>query len=131
MEEKNQVISSIIINKKIYLESIIFDELNYLNFDLQHLGTNFIKDCIYKAYISQNRYINFKKEVFPYIINEYHTNYSNIKFNIYYAINYSYYESSEELLSEYFNKKFTSKPVLKDIVYGVVDHINKKAEGNP
>ena len=131
MEEKNQVIYEIKINQRNHLESIILKELQYLNFNAHHLGTIFIKESIYKAYLKQNKRINFKKEVIPYIINEYHTNYSNIKFNIYYAINYSYYESSEELLSEYFNKKFTSKPVLKDIVYGVINHINKKSEGHP
>lgn len=109
------------------LKSQILKELKTLNFNYYHLGTTYILECTYIAYLN-NKTINFTKEVFPYIIEKYSTNISKIKSNIFYAINHSYYECHESLLSEYFNRNFTSKPLLKDIVYGIIEHIKKTEE---
>ena len=110
------------------IDFLIKKELKYLNFNFNNKGTLYLIDCIRISYLN-NIYNNYNKNIFPYIEKKYSTNSNNIKHNIHYVINNSYYDSSENMYEKYFQRKVRSKPFLNDVVLTVTEHINKKLEG--
>lgn len=118
IEEKNEAYNN---NN---LKCKINKELNYLNYNLAHVGTHYLCDCIYEIYIYHNKNtFNLSKNIYPIIAKKNNTNVTNIKCNIFQASVNSYYECDENRMQNYFGKKFYSKPKTKDIIYTVLEHI--------
>lgn len=104
----------------------IHQELNYLNFNFSYKGTQYLSEVIY-IIISRGKFEDFelKNDVYSILSKKYNKSYSNIKFNINYAIENMYYECNEKKLSQYLRYKVTHKPRTKDIICSIIKNLNK------
>lgn len=108
-----------------YIKSKIYEELEYLCYNLSHIGTTYLCECIFLLYFSDNYDDNLSKNIYPIVAKKYGTTPNNIKCNIFQATNISYYECEENKLKSYFYNFLHSKPKTKDVISEVLKHLNK------
>ena len=119
-EKENQFVPS-------YLNSQIKFELKKLNFDFSYNGTKYLYECIYQAYISDNKYdINLDREIYPMISKKYQKTKNSIKTNIFHAISMMYYDTDEKVLSNYFGYNIINKPKTKELISTIMIHIQRR-----
>ena len=102
----------------------INEELKYLCYNFSHIGTEYIRECIFLLYINNINTLNLSKRIYPIIAKKFHTTVNNVKCNIFQASNISYYECEETKLKKYFQNCLDSKPKPKDIIIQILNHIN-------
>jgi response regulator RpfG family c-di-GMP phosphodiesterase len=99
-------------------------ELENLNFDFSYIGTRYLYDCICECHNKENIYdINLKKDIYPIISKKHHKNINSIKASISQATSIMYYETDENILSNYFGYSIISKPKPKDIIITILQKI--------
>lgn len=98
-------------------------ELLHIGYNLSHIGTQYIKECILEIYESKNFALTHKLETYVYkkIACMHNKPIQNIKSNIIKATNFMYAEANMNLLKEYFHftdikKKPTPKMVISTIL---------------
>lgn len=106
------------------LKKKILYELQYLGFNIAHIGTKYMNDAIYYIIKEKNGEINnLKKEVYPIIAKMNKVNANNIKQNIIRANETMYYMCENKKLKEYFFLQDESKPNTKMIINTIITKI--------
>lgn len=132
-EEINNTLNSYILfnskkNNDFLLKNEIINELEYLGYNISHVGTRYMQDIIYIT-IKQNLDVtcNIKKDIYPFLYQKYQKSYNNIKANINRATEIMYYECNENRLKKYFNTIYIiEKPKPKYIISIISNKINQK-----
>lgn len=105
------------------LSKKILSELVYIGYNPSHIGTQYIKECIFEIYESKdlNLIHNLENCLYNKIACTHNKSFQNVKTNIMKATNYMYLESNIDLLKDYFHfndskRKPTPKMVISTIL---------------
>lgn len=99
-------------------------ELEYLGFNITHIGTKYLKECIYIMYFSKEELNdNLQKYIYPIVAMKFNKSINNVKCNIVNATNIMYYECKEKKLIEYLADAEIEKPGPKKIMLTVLKKI--------
>lgn len=115
-------------NNDFLLKNEIINELEYLGYNISHVGTRYMQDIIY-IMIKQNFDItcNIKKDIYPFLYQKYQKSYNNIKANINRATEIMYYECNEDKLKKYFNNIcIIEKPTPKYVINSISNKVKQK-----
>lgn len=113
-------------NEKIQraIENKIVKQLQYLNYNLSHKGTQYLIDAIMLIYNSGDYDIfNLKKDVYPIIAKRYNKSIHNIKCDINKANDYMYRVCKRERVKKYFKFFDDSKPTVKNVIYTILNKV--------
>lgn len=103
------------------LDRKIISELQSLNYNLIHIGTKYLKECIKIDLIKYNGEAeNLSKQIYPIIAKRYKKTIFSIKNNIIKATNYMYNECEIETLMNYFGYEIDYKPTPKIVIKAVI-----------
>lgn len=112
-------------NYKENIRNRIIEELQYIDYNLSHKGTQYLIETIY--HIIENNYIdidNLSKEIYPILAKRYNTSVHNIKCNINTATTSMYYECNEDKLKNYFKFCCETKPKTKNVIYTILNKLS-------
>ena len=110
-----------LIEKNEKLDKKIVSELKYLNYNLTHLGTQYLKECIKIDFLKYNGEAeNLSKQIYPMIAKKYNKKIFSIKNNIIKATTYMYNECKIENLMKYFGYEIDYKPTPKIVIKAIV-----------
>lgn len=98
-------------------------ELDYIGYNLSHIGTKYLSECIALIYNNYNYGDNLNKTVYSIIAKKYHKNVNNIKCNITSATNSMFYECDENRLKNYFNFYTDCKQKPKLVIYTIINKL--------
>lgn len=105
------------------LSKKILSELIYIGYNLSHIGTKYIKDCILVIYESKNPSLanNLENYVYKKVACMHNVSFQKVKTNIAKATDFMYAECNMDLLKDYFHfndvkKKPTPKKVISTIL---------------
>lgn len=120
VKEKEQI-------KKISnVKNKIIKQLQYLNYNLAHKGTQYLIDSILLIYESGEYDIfNLKEDVYPIVAKKYNKTLHNIKCDINKANDYMYKVCKRERIKRYFRFFDDSKPTVKNVIYTILNKIIK------
>ncbi len=105
----------------------ITKELEYLNYNLSHKGTQYLIEVIYILIKDYNyEIVNLKKYVYPILAERYRKTSHNIKCNINNATEYMYCECNQYILNKYFNFYTDTKPSTKTVIYTILTKLIKE-----
>ncbi len=123
VKEKEQI-------KKISnVKNKIIKQLQYLNYNLAHKGTQYLIDAILIIYESGEYDIfNLKEEVYPIVAKKYNKTLHNIKCDINKANDYMYKVCKKERVRKYFKFFDDTKPTVKNVIYTILNKVIDKAE---
>ena len=138
-EDMNKTVNSIniLINSKLLLSSKNIDcdkekniknkikqELEYIGYNLLHLGTKYLIETIYILHTLEEYYDdNLKKDIYPIVASKYGKKINNIKCNIRNATEIMYYDNKEEKIMKYFKFAVSRKPKTKDVISIVLNKL--------
>lgn len=118
----NQLISNKDIEGK---REQIIKELEYIRYNVEYKGTNYLIDAILQAYMNKNPMLeNLQKEIYPIIADKYNKSINTIRCNIRHATECMYYECDIKRLKEYFRLIDDEKPTTKEVIYTVLNKIS-------
>lgn len=121
IEDKNQE------KRELQIKNEIIVQLQYLNYNLAHKGSQYLIDTILIIYERGNYDIfNLKEEIYPIVAKRYNKSIHNIKCDINKANDYMYKICKKERIKEYFKFFDDSKPTVKNVIYTI---LNKVIEG--
>lgn len=129
MEEITEKIGELIIykekrKKEKCIRNKIAKELEYLNYNLSHKGTQYLIEVIYILIKDYNyEIVNLKKYVYPILAEKYSKSSHNIKCNINNATEYMYCECNQYVLNKYFKFYTEIKPSTKTVIYTVLNKL--------
>lgn len=110
-----------LIEKNEKLDKKIVSELKYLNYNLTHLGTQYLKECIKIDFLKYDGEAeNLSKQIYPMIAKKYKKKVFSIKNNIIKATSYMYNECKIEILMKYFGYDIDYKPTPKTVIKAIV-----------
>lgn len=110
-----------LIEKNEKLDKKIVSELKYLNYNLTHLGTQYLKECIKIDFLKyEGEAENLSKQIYPIIAKKYKKKVFSIKNNIIKATSYMYNECKIEILMKYFGYDIDYKPTPKTVIKAIV-----------
>lgn len=113
-------------NNTILMEDIN-NELNKLHYNFKYIGTRYLAECIYEAYLRNKKYdINLNKDIYPIISKKYNKTISTIKTNINQATTNMYFDTEEKVLFNFFKYNIPCKPRPKDIILKVIENIEQR-----
>lgn len=103
------------------LSKKITTELINIGYNPSHIGTQYIKECIWEIYQNPELIHNLESYVYKKIACIHHKSFQNVKSNIIKATNFMYIESNIFLLKNYFHfsdekRKPTPKMVISTIL---------------
>lgn len=104
----------------------IIKELQDLNYNFSHKGTQYLRDAIFLVYTNKMEdNLNLKKDVYPILAKQYNTSVHCIKSNIVKATDYmdNFCELNQK--KEYFSFNDSTKPTVKLVIYTVLNKINR------
>lgn len=111
--------------KEMKIKSKINEELKYLGYNLEYLGSKYLSEAIYILYITKNyQNCNLERDIYPIIAKKNGKSINNIKCNIKNATNIMYYENEEEKIIEYLKDYNIIKPQPKKIILTILNRIN-------
>lgn len=117
----NKIIQSKDVNEK---RKKIIQELNYINYNLEYKGTNYLIDVILYMYMNKNLMLNnLQKDIYPRIAEKYNTSVNTIRCNIRHATNNMYYECDDKRLKEYFGLGDNESPTSKEVIYTILNKL--------
>lgn len=118
-------INKMIIGKDIEVKrKRIVDELKYIGYNIDHVGTNYLVDTILQMYLNRESMLdNLQKDIYPAIAKIYNKSIHNIKCNINRATECMYYECDSEKLKKYFGFCEDAKPTTKTVAFTVLNKI--------
>ena len=138
-EDMNKTVNSIniLINSKLLLSSKNIDcdkekniknkikqELEYIGYNLLHLGTKYLIETIYILHTLEEYYDdNLEKDIYPIVASKYGKTMNNIKCNIRNATELMYYDNKEEKIMKYFKFAVSRKPKTKDVISIVLNKL--------
>lgn len=105
------------------LREKIINELEYLKYNLSHIGTIYIIETILELYnrSKTNYSTNLNKTIYPVIANKYNKSINNITSNITKSTINMYYNCSEETLKSFFGyNTIIEKPHSKEIIFKIL-----------
>lgn len=106
------------------IDSKIMRELKFLNYNIAHIGTIYLKECIKIDFLKYNGEAeNINKQIYPLIAEKYNKSILLIKNNIIKATNYMYNECEIEKLIKYFGIDMDYKPTPKAVIKTVISKI--------
>lgn len=97
-------------------------ELEYLGYNPNHLGTNYIAEIIYIVYCT-NFEGSLEKKIYPYVAKSHNKTVNTIKCNIINATTLMFCECPEERLLTYLGKYSYLKPGPKTIIYTIINKL--------
>lgn len=110
------------------IEKKIVKQLQYLNYNLSHKGTQYLIDAIILIYNSGEYDIfNLKKDIYPIIAKRYNKSIHNIKCDINKANDYMYRVCKKERVKKYFKFFDDSKPTVKNVIYTILNKVIKNS----
>lgn len=106
----------------------IIKQLQYLNYNLSHKGTQYLIDAILLIYNRGDYDIfNLKEDVYPIIAKRYNKSIHNIKCDINKANDYMYRVCKKERIRKYFKFFDDSKPTVKNVIYTILNKVIKNS----
>ena len=118
MKDKNEK------NKEIQLRNKITKQLQYLNYNLAHKGTQYLIDAIMLIHHTGDYDIfNLKEDIYPIIAKRYGKSIHNIKSDINKANDYMYKICKKERVMKYFKFFDDSKPTVKNVIYTILNKL--------
>ncbi|MCI8485687.1 MAG: hypothetical protein HFJ20_00885 [Clostridia bacterium] len=103
----------------------IIRELEYINYNTDYKGTNYLIDTILQVYRNKKLMMeNLQKDVYPIISNIYKKSVNTIRCNIRRATECMYCECDIKKLNEYFGIIDDERPSTKDVIYTVLSKIS-------
>lgn len=102
-------------------ENKINEQFEFLGFNLSHIGTKYLRECIKIDYLEyQGEAENLNKQIYPIVAKRNNTTTFNVKNSIIKANNYMYRQCEIKRLIKYFyfseDRKPTPKVVMKTIL---------------
>lgn len=97
-------------------------ELEYLGYNPNHLGTNYIAEIIYIVYCT-NFEGSLEKQIYPYVAKTHHKTVNTIKCNVINATSLMVCECPEDKLLDYLGKYSYLKPGPKTIIYTIINKL--------
>ena len=115
--------------RELQAKNKIIKQLQYLNYNLSHKGTQYLIDAILIIY-SRGEYdiFNLKEDVYPVIAKKYNRTIYNIKSDINTANDYMYKICKRERIRKYFKFFDDSKPTVKNVIYTILDKLIDEEE---
>lgn len=102
----------------------IIEELKYIGYNIEHVGTNYLADAIIQMYLNRGSMLdNLQKDVYPIISKMHNKPIHNIKCDITRATECMYYECDSERLKKYFGFYNDTKPTAKTVIFTVLNKI--------
>ncbi len=102
----------------------IVNELKYIGYNIEHVGTHYLADAIIQMYLNRGSMLdNLQKDVYPIISQMYNKPIHNIKCDITRATECMYYECESERLKKYFGFYNDTKPTAKTVIFTVLNKI--------
>ncbi len=103
----------------------IIKELEYINYNTDYKGTNYLIDTILQVYRNKKLIMeNLQKDVYPIISEIYKKSVNTIRCNIRHATECMYCECDIKKLNEYFGIIDDERPSTKDVIYTVLSKIS-------
>ena len=103
----------------------IIQELKYLGYNIEYVGTNYLIETILQIYINRELMLdNLQQEIYPILSKRYNKTVHNIKCNITRATECMYYECDSSRLKDYFGFYDDTKPTAKTVMFTVLNKIN-------
>lgn len=123
VEDKNEE------KRKNMIKNKIVKQLQYLNYNLSHKGTQYLIEAILLIYnIGDYDILNLKEDVYPIIAKRYNKSIHNIKCDINKANDYMYRVCKRERVRKYFKFFDDSKPTVKNVIYTILNKITKNTD---
>lgn len=123
VEDKNEE------KRKNMIKNKIVKQLQYLNYNLSHKGSQYLIEAILLIYNMENYDIlNLKEDVYPIIAKRYNKSIHNIKCDINKANDYMYRVCKRERVRKYFKFFDDSKPTVKNVIYTILNKIIKNTD---
>ena len=97
-------------------------ELEYLGYNPNHLGTNYIAEIIYIVYCT-NFEGSLEKQIYPYVAAAHNKTVNTIKCNVINATSLMVCECPEDRLLSYLGKYSYLKPGPKTIIYTIINKL--------
>ena len=105
------------------LKSVIAKELDYLCFNPNHVGTQYLIDVISLIYQEYSFINNLTKFVYPKISKKYAISINTLKCDIFQSTLHSYINCEEIKLKNYLNNSCIEKPSAKSYINSIIHHI--------
>lgn len=124
--EKIEVLVSqkLLLKEENQLDEKILNEINILGYNLSHIGTIYLKECIKIDYIKyKGEAENINKQIYPIVSKKYKKSNFLIKNSIIKATNYMYNECEIDKLIDYFQFESDHKPTPKMVIKTIVRKI--------
>ena len=103
-------------------EKVIISQLQYLNYNLGHKGTQYLIEAIMLIYQSGEYDIfNLKEDIYPIIAKKHKKTIHNIKGDINRANDYMYKVCKKAKIKEYFKFFDDTKPTVKNVIYTILN----------
>lgn len=103
----------------------IIQELKYIGYNIEYVGTNYLIETILQIYINRELMLdNLQQEIYPIVSKMYNKSVHNIKCNITRATECMYYECDSKRLKDYFGFYDDTKPTAKTVMFTVLNKIN-------
>lgn len=104
----------------------IIKQLQYLNYNLAHKGTQYLIDAILIIYNKEDyEMFNLEEDIYPIVARKYNQSMHNIKSNINKANDYMYKVCKKERVRKYFKFFDDTKPTVKNVIYTILNKILK------
>jgi hypothetical protein len=103
----------------------IKNELEKLNFNFSHIGTDYLIFTIYEVYRKKcKKNINLSKDIFPIVGKQFIKDSNAIHSGIKREIINMYYDCEEGILKDYFDFNcYDERPRLKEIIFKIIEKI--------
>ena len=114
-------------SNKTKIKKIIASELNYLGYNPNYIGTEYLIEAIFILYI-KGAYStdNLEKNVYALIAKKYNKTISSVKFDITYATDIMFYDCEENKLLDYLKLGYLYKPGPKKVICAVLYRIHNQ-----
>ncbi len=127
-DDNNEIlykINRMIISKDLEIKrKSIINELRYIGYNIEHIGTKYLVDAILQIYLNREAMLdNLQKDVYPIISKIHNKPIHNIKCDITRATECMYYECDSERLKRYFGFYDDKKPTAKTVIFTVLNKI--------
>lgn len=104
------------------IELYVNNELNKFNFNIKNAAYKYLKDTIIEVIKSNTNVFNLERDIYFNISKKYHKNNSKIiKWSIDKLMERMYLNTDIEIICEYFNFKYDTKPSTKFFIYNIAE----------